>query len=78
MAYEDTKHRKDKRVPVYLSEYGYEKLERIAEALGGQKSAVGREAMERGIDQLLHEIESACHGPIQMDTSIRRPQPEDQ
>ena len=59
MAYEDTKHRKDKRVPVYLSEYGYVKLERIAEALGGQKSAVGREAMERGIDQLLHEIESA-------------------
>ena len=59
MAYEDTKHRKDKRVPVYLSEYGYEKLERIVDALGGQKSAVGRDAMERGLDQMLHELESA-------------------
>lgn len=58
--YADPKQVKDNRVPVYLSDYAHEKLLKLVEMQGGQKSAVARIALEEGIDRLLHELESAC------------------
>lgn len=57
--YADPKQVKDNRVPVYLSDYAHEKLLKLVEMQGGQKSAVARIALEEGIDRLLHELESA-------------------
>lgn len=56
--YVDRKEVKDNRIPVYLSAHTTEKLLRIMQLQGGQKGARAREAMERGIDVWLHELES--------------------
>ena len=56
--YVDRKEVKDNRIPVYISAHTTEKLLRIMQLQGGQKGARAREALEKGIDIWLHELES--------------------
>lgn len=57
--YADPKQIKENRVPVNLSTYAHERLMLLVSLRGGQKAAVARDALEEGIDLLLHELESA-------------------
>ncbi len=54
----DPKRIKSNRVPVYLDCYVYERLNRIVEMTGGEKSAVSRGALERGLDLMESELHS--------------------
>lgn len=56
--YADPKQVRDNRQVVYISDYTHERLLRAVAAIGGQKGVVARDAMEMGLDLLLHELES--------------------
>lgn len=56
--YADPKKVRDNRQVVYLNDYTHDRLMRLVEAKGGQKGVVARDAMEMGLDLLLHELES--------------------
>lgn len=60
--YADPKRIKTNRVPVYLDGYVYERLNRLVELQGGEKSAVSRVALERGLDLLERELHASQCG----------------
>ncbi|ABX34570.1 hypothetical protein Daci_1930 [Delftia acidovorans SPH-1] len=54
--YADPKRIRSNRVPVYLDDYIYERLTRLVEIQGGEKSVVSRDAFERGLELLEKEL----------------------
>ena len=56
--YADPKKVRDNRQVVYLNDYTHDRLMQLVETIGGQKGVVARDAMERGLELLLHELES--------------------
>lgn len=56
--YADPKKVRDNRQVVYLNDYTNDRLMYLVEAIGGQKGVVARDAMERGLELILHELQS--------------------
>lgn len=65
--YADPKRIRSNRVPVYLDSYVHQRLARIVEMTGGEKSAVSREALERGLELFERELHSAQSAPAAME-----------
>lgn len=56
--YADPKKVRDNRQVVYLDDYVNDQLKSAAVLMGGQKGVVARDAMERGLELILHELQS--------------------